>query len=247
MDDHIFETNFFDTSVLICAANQLEENSNKAYKIFKQGDFLICHVVLNEIEALSKRRIKIYNSLLQTKSKPTEPIWGFIEKVINKTNIENLNDKTRIEQTFTQVLNNLGIEKETILSDTEWSNFELELNKVFHQMKNRLYDVEHSFADHSYSLKHVVQKYNSDSNHRTLLHNLKQRISSESRHHNDLWILANATVHAYKNHLFITFVSNDGLHTTNIKKIYDVVDSIYSTIIQEARELTVCSLRNLAG
>jgi predicted nucleic acid-binding protein len=247
MNPPTFQNNFFETSVLIRASNYFEPNSEKAYSYFKQGNFVICHIVLGEVAALYKRRIQIYNDILLCPRNSDESIEELLEGILNKNRVNSSNDRQILNQAFELILSNLAIDKTSILTKTQWDAFELETNKVFNRMKNRLLDINNSFTDFSFHAKHVIPKNMNNSMHPLLLRDLKKEISTEEKHTNDLTILTNATINAYKNSIYHIFVSNDNIHLNNRKKIYSTIDNLFPIQLELERKLNIQSLNEFRG
>jgi len=242
MEQAFLENNFLETSVLISAANYFEDYSDKAHRLFQSGDFIICTTVLEELDSLSSRRIKLYNKILQSNIDSAESVGQFIQRVMNECHIETGHDRESLEQTFEYLLTQLGFDKEHTLSNDELSDFEIKLNEVFSPIKNRLFWMTHSFEDGSYKSKHVIQKYNNSPNHTNLLHYFEKEVSSDRNHHYDLYILASAATHAYKYDLFLNFISNDHIHYQNISKFCKIIDKYYSVIYPQDRRITMTKL-----
>jgi hypothetical protein len=86
-----------------------------------------------------------------------------------------------------------------------------------------------------------------NSMHPLLLRDLKKEISTEEKHTNDLTILTNATINAYKNSIYHIFVSNDNIHLNNRKKIYSTIDNLFPIQLELERKLNIQSLNEFRG
>lgn len=224
---------FLETSVIVCATTPQNSYSDIVFGIVNEGNFYICCVVFEEITKLAQRRGKIYQKILSNPIQFREkPLGEVIKEIINKTDVMDYNDNKLIIEIFNDILVSLNFNEQKVLSEIELKQFELCVNKRFHEMINRFMALLYKFEDPSYFSLHVVPKYTSKK-YIKLFRSFFNAVKAKSREEKDIKIITNASHFSHENNIFLYFISNDPVHTNNTKIYYEILKKAHNLTLDE--------------
>jgi len=237
--------NFFETSVVICATSYYEDYNDLAFKVFNEGNFVICKLVLSETKKIYKRREGMYKLILRNNWAIEKPIGQAIDYFINKQDIKNDYDKGVIKDCFKNILKELKLTEDAIPSKEEIEEFQLKVNEVFNHVKNRLTTFVLSFDDYSFRINHTIRNYKAKKDQK-LFKKFCKKIRAKQREQNDIQILTNATTFAYETDWDLDFISKDHLHLNNSSKFYEVIASHFDLTLEQEHKLLIKPLSYLS-